>query len=95
MRGFWSPALPAPSPEGVNRTNALQTPEIAIMPEPDDATRAAILRAVAETRATAVPSAWAEAALAEGVSAAGDDVREAVSAPGADPLQHHDVYSLW
>ena len=95
MRGFWSAALPAPSPEGVNRTNDLQTPEIAIVPEPDDSTRAAILRAVAETRAAAVPSAWAEAAFAEGVSAAGDDLREAVSGPATDPLQHHDVYSLW
>ena len=95
MRGFWSAALPAPSPEGVNRTNDLQKREIAIVPEPDDSTRAAILRAVAETRAAAVPSAWAEAALAEGVSAAGDDVREAVSGPATDPLQHHDVYSLW
>jgi hypothetical protein len=95
MRGFWSAALPAPSPEGVNRTNALQTAEIAIVPEPDDSIRAAIVRAVAETGATAVPSAWAEAALAEGVSAAGDDDREAVSGPAADPLQHHDVYSLW
>jgi len=79
----------------VNRTNILQTHEIAIVPEPDDSTRAAILRAVVETRATAVPSAWAEAALAEGVSAAGDDDREAVSVPVSDPLQHHDVYSLW
>jgi hypothetical protein len=79
----------------VNRTNDLQTHEIAIVPEPDDSTRAAILRAVAETRAAAVPSAWAEAALAEGVSAAGDDLREAVSGPATDPLQHHDVYSLW
>ncbi|HET9509373.1 MAG TPA: hypothetical protein VFO81_15625 [Gaiellaceae bacterium] len=57
----------------MNRTNALQTPEIAIAPEPDDSTRAAILRAVTETRAAAVPSAWAEAALAEGVGAAADD----------------------
>ena len=73
MRGFWSAALTAPSPEGVNRTNALQTAEIVIVPEPDDASRAAILRAVAETRAAAVPSAWAEAALAEGVGAAADD----------------------
>lgn len=95
MRGFWSAALPAPSPEGVNRTNALQTPEFAIVPAPGDSTRVAILRAVAETRAAAVPCAWAEAALAEGVSAAGDDVREAVSGPATDPLQHHDVYSLW
>ena len=92
MRGFWSAAVPAPSPEGVNRTNSLQTAQTAIVPEPDDRTRAAILRAVANTR---VPSAWAEAALAEGVSAARDGVREAVSGAAADPLQHYDVYSLW
>ena len=95
MRGFWSAAVPAPSPEGVNRTNAPQTPEIAMVPEPDDSTRAAIVRAVAETRPVPAPSAWAEAALAEGVGAAADDVRVAVSGPAADPLQHHDVYSLW
>jgi hypothetical protein len=95
MRGFWSAAVPAPSPEGVNRTNSLQTDQTAIVPEPDERTRAAILRAVASTRATTAPSAWADAALAEGVSAAGDGVREAVSGAAADPLQHHDVYSLW
>ena len=95
MRGFWSAALTAPSPEGVNRTNSLQTAQTAIVPEPDDRTRAAILRAVANTHAMGVPSAWAEAALAEGVSAAGDGAREPVSGVAADPLQHHDVYSLW
>lgn len=54
-----------------------------ITPEPDEAERAAVLEALAGGKALH-EGGWAAAALAEGVSAA-----------DADPLQEHDVCSLW
>ena len=63
-------------------TEQMAFPEPMIAPRPDDAVRAAIRRALVEPD-PAVPG-WAEAALAEGVSAG-----------AAEPLQEHDVCSLW
>lgn len=53
-----------------------------IAPQPDDAVRTAVLHALAGEGEP--PEGWAAAALAEGVSA-----------DGPEPLQQHDVYSLW
>lgn len=55
-----------------------------ITPEPSDAERAAILEALGAGEPPPNESGWAAAALAEGVS--GEE---------PDPLQQHDVCSLW
>lgn len=65
-------------------TSDMDEPEIGVVPEPEDAVREAIRRALAEPAAEAGPGRWADAALAEGVSA-----------EDAEPLQQHDVCSLW
>ena len=63
-------------------TSHMDEPEIAIAPEPDEGVRAAVRRALAAPEPA--PGRWGEVALVEGVS--GGD---------AEPLQQHDVCSLW
>jgi hypothetical protein len=47
--------------------------DVAIVPDPDEPVRAAILRALAGTAAPDVPPGWATAALLEGVGADDED----------------------
>ena len=62
-------------------TSDMHDVDAKIVPEPAEAEREAILHALAADEPRA---GWAEAALAEGVSA-----------DGSDPFQQHDVCSLW
>ena len=56
-----------------SHTTEADEPVAAIVPEPDEPVRAAILRALAASSAARVPSGWAAAALREGVEPDEDD----------------------